>query len=79
MISQATMEAFEEGQRSEALPLVLSDIVRVIAGEKAGALAWVISPEEAGESLAYRVEYGDGSEGVHPVKNLQKVDQVVES
>ena len=79
MISQATMEAFEEGQRSEALPLVLSDIVRVIAGEKAGALAWVISPEEVGEGVAYRVEYGDGSEGVHPVKNLQKVDQVVES
>ena len=73
------MEAFEEGQRSEALPLVLSDIVRVIAGERNGALAWVISPEETGESLAYRVEYGDGSEGVHPVQNLQKVDRGVES
>lgn len=79
MISKTTMEAFEEGQRSEVLPLVLSDIVRVIAGERTGALAWVISPEETGEGLAYRVEYGDGSEGVHPVKNLHKVDQVVES
>jgi hypothetical protein len=79
MISKATMDAFEEGQRSEALPLVLSDIVRVIAGEKAGALAWVITPEETEAGVAYRVEYGDGSEGVHPVKNLQKVDQVVES
>jgi hypothetical protein len=69
------MEAFEEGQRSEALPLVMGDIVKVLAGEKKGALAWVISPEEAGESLAYRVEYGDGSEGVHPLRNLQKVDQ----
>jgi hypothetical protein len=73
------MEAFEEGQRSAVLPLVLSDIVKVLDGDKKGALAWVISPEEAGESLAYRVEYGDGSEGVHPVKNLQKVDEVVES
>jgi hypothetical protein len=79
MISKMTMEAFEEGQRSAALPLVMSDIVRVIAGERTGALAWVISLEEEGESLAYRVEYGDGSEGVHPVKNLQKVDEVVES
>jgi hypothetical protein len=75
MISKTTMEAFEEGQRSEALPLVMGDIVKVLAGEKKGALAWVISPEEAGESLAYRVEYGDGSEGVHPLRNLQKVDQ----
>jgi hypothetical protein len=75
MISKATMDAFEEGQRSEALPLVLSDIVRVIAGERTGTLAWVIAPEEVGEGLAYRVEYGDGSEGVHPLKNLQKVDQ----
>jgi len=79
MISKTTMEAFEEGQRSAVLPLVLSDIVKVLDGDKKGALAWVISPEEAGESLAYRVEYGDGSEGVHPVKNLQKVDEVVES
>ena len=79
MISQATMDAFEEGQRSEALPLVLSDIVRVIAGERTGTLAWVVAPEEVGEGLAYRVEYGDGSEGVHPLKNLQKVDQGVES
>ena len=79
MISKATMDAFEEGQRSAVLPLVLSDIVKVLDGDKKGALAWVISPEEAGESLAYRVEYGDGSEGVHPVKNLQKVDEVVES
>jgi hypothetical protein len=79
MISKATMDAFEEGQRSEALPLVLSDIVRVIAGERAGTLAWVVAPEEVGEGLAYRVEYGDGSEGVHPLKNLQKVEQGVES
>ena len=79
MISKATMDAFEEGQRSEALPLVLSDIVRVIAGERTGTLAWVVAPEEVGEGLAYRVEYGDGSEGVHPLKNLQKVDQGVES
>ena len=79
MISKTTMEAFEEGQRSAVLPLVLSDIVKVLDGDKKGALAWVISTEEAGESLAYRVEYGDGSEGVHPVKNLQKVDEVVES
>jgi hypothetical protein len=72
------MDAFEEGQRSEALPLVLSDIVRVIAGERTGTLAWVIAPEEVGDGLAYRVEYGDGSEGVHPLKNLQKVEQGVE-
>jgi len=79
MILKTTMEAFEEGHRSEALPLVMSDIVKVLAGERTGTLAWVISPEEVGEGLAYRVEYGDGSEDVHPVKNLQKVDQGVES
>jgi len=79
MISKTTMEAFQEGHRSEALPLVLSDVVKVLDGEKKGTLAWVIAPEETEGSLAYRVEYGDGSEGVHPVKNLQKVDQVVES
>ena len=60
------------------LPLVLSDIVKVLDGEKKGTLAWVIAPEEAGDGLAYRVEYGDGTEGLHPVKNLQKVDQVVD-
>jgi hypothetical protein len=79
MISKTTMTAFEEGQRSDALPLVMSDIVRVIAGERKGALAWVVAPEEVGENLAYRVEFGDGSEGVHPVADLQKVDQVVET
>jgi len=79
MISKTTMEAFQEGHRSEALPLVLSDVVRVLDGEKKGTMAWVIAPEEEGESLVYRVEYGDGTEGVHPVKNLQKVDKVVES
>jgi hypothetical protein len=78
MVPKATIEAFEEGRRSEALPLVLSDIVKVLEGEKKGMLAWVISPEEVEGSLAYRVEYGDGSAGVHPVKNLQKVDQVGE-
>ncbi len=78
MISKETMDAFEEGQRSEALPLVLSDIVKVLDGEKQGTLAWVVSPEETEEGLAYRVEYGDGSEGVHALKNLQKVDQGVE-
>jgi hypothetical protein len=78
MISKETMDAFEEGQRSEALPLVLSDIVKVLDGEKKDTLAWVISPEETAEGLAYRVEYGDGSEGVHSLKNLQKVEQGVE-
>ena len=78
MISKTTMEAFQEGHRSEALPLVLSDVVKVLDGEKKGTLAWVIAPEEEGESLVYRVEYGDGTEGVHPVKNLQKVDKVVD-
>ena len=78
MISKTTMEAFQEGHRSEALPLVLSDVVKVLDGEKKGTLAWVISPEETGEGLAYRVEYGDGTEGVHPLKNLQKVDKVVD-
>jgi len=75
MISQATLDAFEEGLRSDVLPFVMSDIVRILDGERKGSLAWVISLEAAGEMPMYRVEFGDGSESVHPAKNLLKVEQ----
>lgn len=52
---------FYEGLRSEALPFVLNDEVKIRTGLNSGKLAVVIALHSSTLELIYVVEHGDGS------------------
>ncbi len=72
MITEAMRQAFYEGKRSEALPLVVNDMVTVIGGARRGAVASVISPEAPHPEQKYLVEYEDGSSEVRLLRELRR-------
>lgn len=52
---------FYEGRRSESLPFVLNDEVKIRAGLHSGKVAVVIAIQSSATELTYLVEHGDGS------------------
>jgi hypothetical protein len=73
MITEQMRQAFYEGKRSQELPLVINDAVTVIAGNRIGAGASVISPEAAQPDARYLIEYADGTSEVRLLRELQRV------
>jgi hypothetical protein len=75
MITEAMRQAFYEGRRSVELPLVLNDVVTVLAGGRNGAVACVISPEATQPDAKYLVEYEDGSSEIRLLRELRKSEE----
>lgn len=71
MIPDEIHEAFYAAVRSERFPLAVNDVVTVLEGRKPGAKAAVISIQAIEPLVAYRVEYGDGSEDVVKLEALK--------
>lgn len=71
MITEQTRQAFYEGRRSRELPLVINDVVTVIAGRRVGSSAFVISPEAIHPDARYLIEYDDGTSEVRFLHELQ--------
>ena len=67
-------EAFYSATRSIRFPLAVNDVVTVSKGRRPGEKAAVISIQAIEPSVAYLVEYGDGSDDVVPLENLKPED-----
>lgn len=68
-------EAFMSGDRSDALPLVLNDSVRVTRGEYAGQFGAVVSIVRISPDLSFLVEsFSRGQDVQINVDDLEHVD-----
>ena len=74
-MSEPDSDAFYEGRRSDALPFVVNDAVRVLDGPPKGKHAAVISLELKNGRSFYLVEAGDGSgDSIVPANALELSD-----
>ena len=76
MIADEVIDAFYEGRRSGAYPLAVNDVVRVKQGTKSGAFAAVISVQSPAPAVSYLVEYGDGSDEIIPLAELERTEPI---
>lgn len=65
------MDAFYTAKRSDVYPLAVNDTVLVKKGKKPGMLAAVISVESEAPQVTYLIEYGDGSDDIVPLTELE--------
>lgn len=56
-ISEEDERAFFSGTRSEKMPFVLNDTVRLKNGEKRGASAWVVRARSTSPDTRYLLEF----------------------
>lgn len=54
-------EIFYAGIKTDALPFALGERVIVTAGERSGAVGWIVGLDLTTKEVRYRVEYQDGS------------------
>lgn len=66
-------EAFYAGQRSAEVPVVIDDVVEVVAGRHLGRYAASISLESVGPNASILVEFEDGSAAVLGMSDLRVV------
>ena len=64
-------DAFYDGQRSKDLPFIVNDSVVVIAGPNRGRQGAAITLDCATAELSILVEFGDGTDELIPVSNLE--------
>jgi hypothetical protein len=71
MISIELTDAFYEGRRTAVYPLAVNDVVLVKKGRKSGEFAAVISIASPAPALCYLVEYGDGTDDIISIAELE--------
>ncbi len=66
------MDAFYGARRSVEYPLAVNDVVLVKRGRKPGERAAVITIESPAPDPRYLIEYGDGSDDVVALSDLEQ-------
>lgn len=65
-------EAFYAGRRTEEVPFVINDCVRIVEGPLSGKRGAVLSVESIRPEATVRVELGeDGTDVIVPVRSLR--------
>lgn len=72
-MSTQIMEAFFEGKRSAELPFVLDDTAKILRGALAGRSGAVVLVDTSKEMLQFLVDFGDGTDELVPLDNLEKI------
>ncbi len=75
MIPDEVHDAFYSAARSTRFPLAVTDVVTVLEGRKPGEKAAVISIQAVEPTVAYLVEYGDGSDDVIALDKLRSENE----
>lgn len=71
------IDNFYDGKRSADLPLVLNDTVTILRGVYARRSGAVVSIDVSGDVPKFLVEFGDGTDELVPLDNLQRLDDSV--
>jgi transcription antitermination factor NusG len=72
-MSTQIMEAFFAGKRSAELPLVVNDTAKILRGDYAGRSGAVVLVDSSKEMLQFLVEFGDGTDELVSLDNLEKI------
>ena len=68
---------FYDGRRSKDLPFVVNDEARILRGVYASRSGAVVSIDISESMPKFLIEFGDGTDELVPLDNLEKIDDHV--
>ena len=72
-MNSAAYDAFYNQTRSSEVPLVVGDTAKVLRGNYGGRLGAVVGIDVSTSTLQFLIEFGDGTDELLPVDNLERI------
>jgi hypothetical protein len=76
-MNEKLIEDFYAGRRSKDLPFVLNDTAKILRGVYASRSGDVVCIDISETTPKFLIEFGDGTDELVPLDNLEKVDEAV--
>ncbi|HSY42814.1 MAG TPA: hypothetical protein VK811_02820 [Candidatus Acidoferrum sp.] len=76
-MNEKLIEDFYAGNRSEKIPFVLNDKAKVLRGVYASRFGAVVSINISEVMPKFLIEFGDGTDELVPLDNLERVEEAV--